>query len=616
MPSPEKGGTELPHDTGMDQPIRILHLEDDQIQAKLIANLLADSGLDCSIDHVQTRDSFQEYLNRQDWDLILSDYRLPSFDGLGALALARETRPTTPFIFVTGTMGEDNAVESLKHGATDYVLKGNLTRLPPAVERALKERAEMLRRLDAEAKLRQTQTQLQYLAYHDALTGLPNRAFLTERLPDMLADARRYQKKLAVLFIDLDQFKVINDSLGHSTGDQVLRCVAERLKGTVRQGDIVARLGGDEFVLVLRSMQDSSDAAIAADRINQIIAVEVTPEGHRPLITTCSIGISIFPDNATDPESLIRNADAALYAAKEKGRNSWQFFTDDLNERAMQRLTLEHALRRALDSGEFSIEYQPQVEIATGRVLRVEALLRWHNRDLGLVPPAIFIPAAESTGEIVRIGAWVLEAACRQAKRWESYGDRAPAVAVNVSAVQFRDPGFLDTVRNALEASGLAPERLELEVTETHLMQNAENLGPLLQRIRSMGVGLAIDDFGVGYCGLSYIRAFPFSKLKIDQSFVQSILVTERDAALTRAVIDLAAGLQMDVVAECVETTEQATRLQSLGCTVVQGFLFSQPVTADVLEQTFLDSRNSLRPLSAVPATNPGENAQLTAPSH
>jgi len=592
----------LAQHTGINQPFRVLHLEDNRLDAELIANILEDAGLDCRVETVQTRYGFQECLQRQDWDVILSDFGLPAFDGLSALAIAQDVRPTTPFIFVTGTMGEDNAVESLKQGATDYVLKGNLTRLAPAVQRALKERAATLQRLHTEAKLHQTQKQLQYLAYHDALTGLPNRAFLSERLPDMLADARRYQKKLAVLFIDLDQFKVINDSLGHSTGDQVLQCVADRLRGTVRQGDVVARLGGDEFVLVLRSMHEASDAAIAADRINHIVAAEITSEGHHALITTCSIGISIFPENGNDAESLIRNADAALYAAKDRGRNNWQFFTNDLNERAIERLTLEHALRHALASGEFSLEYQPQVEIATGRVLRAEALLRWHSAELGVVPPSIFIPAAESTGEIVRIGAWVLESACREAKRWERYGDRAPALAVNVSAVQFRDPGFLDTVSKALAESGLAPERLELELTETQLMQNAEKLAPLLQRLRDAGIGLAIDDFGIGYCGLSYIRAFPFSKLKIDQSFVRSILVTARDAALTRALINLASGLQMEVVAECVETADQALRLQSLGCKVVQGYLFSRPLPPEVLEERFLQGSSCAGPLLAASA--------------
>lgn len=389
--------------------IRILHLEDDKLDMELIAALLRNAGLDCAIECVQTQPAFEECLEKQDWDVILADFSLPGFDGLTALAIARNLRRNTPFLFVTGTMGEENAIESLKGGATDYVLKTNLVRLAPAVKRALKERAEKLRQLQTEVQLHQTQEQLHYLAYHDALTGLPNRAFLLERLPELLADARRYGNKAAVLFIDLDEFKVINDSLGHSVGDQVLRAVGERLRSTVRQGDMAARLGGDEFVVVLSRMKQSSDAVLAADRVNQFIAEEFTTEGHHPLMTTCSIGISIFPDDGTDAETLIRNADAALYAAKAKCRNSWHFFTSDLNQRATERLHLEHALRHALERQEFFVEYQPQVEIVTGKLIGTEALLRWRHPEMGLVPPSTFIPVAESSGEIVTIGQWVLK---------------------------------------------------------------------------------------------------------------------------------------------------------------------------------------------------------------
>lgn len=571
------------------RPISILHLEDNPLDIELIAELLRSAGLDCAIERVRTRYAFQECLHWHEWDLILADFGLPAFDGLTALALARDLQPNTPFIFVTGTMGEDNAVESLKHGAIDYVMKNNLTRLSPAVKRALKERAEKQRRLEAEAKLQETQKQLQHLAYHDALTGLPNRTYLSERLPEILADARRYEQKAAILFIDLDEFKVINDSLGHSVGDLVLKSVADRLRETIRRGDIAARLGGDEFVLVLHSLKDPSDAAMAADRINHIIAAEITAEHHHPLITTCSIGISIFPENGNDAESLIRNADAALYAAKEKGRNGWRFFTNDLNQRAIERLTMEHALRHALAGNEFFLEYQPEVEISTGKLVGAEALLRWRNSELGLVPPASFIPVAERTGEMLRIGEWVLRTACRQAKAWENFHSTPPpAVAVNVSAVQFRHPSFLDTLCGALSDAALEPQRLELELTETQLMENGEKLGPLFHKLRKMGVGLAIDDFGVGYCGLNYVRAFPFSKLKIDQSFVRSIQVAPRDAALTRAIVDLARGLQLELVAECVETSEQVRLLQSLGCREIQGYFFSRPVSGDLFEQTFL----------------------------
>lgn len=571
-----------------DPPIRVLHLEDNPLDVELIAELLREAGLKCAIETVRTRNGFQTHL-QENWDIILADFGLPGFDGLSALAIARELQPTTPFIFVTGTMGEDNAVESLKLGATDYVLKQNLARLGPAVNRALRERAETLRRLDAEARLKESRDELQYLAYHDSLTGLPNRSFLLERLPDILANAERYEKKAAVLFIDLDEFKVINDSLGHSVGDLVLKSVGERLKSTIRPGDLAARLGGDEFVLVLSSIKDASDAAMAADRVKHIVAAEIPADDHPPLIISCSIGIDVFPDNGSNAEALLRNADAALYAAKENGRNTWRFFTSDLNRRAMERLTMDHALRHALRKDELFLEYQPQVEISSGRVVGIEALLRWRNSELGLVSPAAFIPVAENTGEIVAIGEWVLRTACRQAKEWERNGGLCPLMAVNVSAVQFRHPSFLESVRAALADSGLEPQRLELELTETQLIENAEKVGPILRTLREMGVNLAIDDFGVGYCGLSYVRAFPFSKLKIDRSFVTSIEAVPRDAALTRAVIDLAASLEMSVVAECVETENQVALLQSLGCNDIQGYFYSRPVTAEVFQEKFLE---------------------------
>lgn len=578
-------------------PIRVLHLEDDKLDVELIGVLLRNAGLDCAIEVVHTRAAFEECLERQEWDVILSDFTLPAFDGLAALAIAQNASRTTPFIFVSGTMGEENAVASLKQGATDYVLKTNLVRLAPAVKRALKERDEKLRQIQTEAQLHQTQEQLHYLAYHDALTGLPNRAFLRERLPEMLADAQRYGNKSALLFIDLDDFKVINDSLGHSVGDEVLKAVGERLRSTVRQGDVAARLRGDEFVLLLRSIRQSSDAVMAADRVNHLVAGEITAEGHHALVTTCSIGISVFPDDGTDAETLIRNADAALYEAKSKGRNTWHFFTSDLNQRAMERLNMEHALRHALERQEFFLEYQPQVEIATGKLVATEALLRWRHPEMGLVPPSTFIPVAESSGEIVAIGQWVLNTACRQAKQWERSGRARPVIAVNVSAVQLRHASFLEAVRQALGDSGLEPYRLELELTETQLMENAEKVGPLLHGLKDLGVNLTIDDFGIGYCGLTYLRTFQFSKLKIDQSFVRSILFAPREAALTRAVVNLAKSLHMQVVAECVETVEQAALLHSLGCPEVQGYVYSRPVSAETFEEKFLASATPYSPM-------------------
>lgn len=569
--------------------IRILHLEDNSLDSELVRELLDESGLMCDITNVHTRAEFEACLETQAWHVILSDFALPSFDGLSALETAKELCPSTPFIFVTGTMGEENAIESLKNGATDYVLKQNLVRLAPAVRRALKERAETLHRMQAEHELHKSQEQIRFLAYHDALTGLPNRAFLLERLSDMLADARRHGERTGLLFIDLDHFKIVNDSLGHSLGDMVLTSVANRLKATAREQDIVARLGGDEFVVVLRSIKDSSDAGMAADRIKCVIAEEIIAENYR-LISTCSIGITVFPENGDDAETLIRNADAALYAAKEAGRNTWQFFTSEMNLKAVERLTIETALRHALAEGQLFLEYQPQVEIASGRIVGTEALLRWRHPELGIVPPSTFIPIAENTGEIVQIGEWVLRTACAQARAWQRAGSPPLIMAVNVSAVQFRHSAFLGTIHQVLEETGLPPANLELEVTESLLMENPEAMMIVLRRITEMGPGLAIDDFGMGYCGLSYLRHFQFTRLKIDQSFVRAVLTDRRDAALTASIVNMARILDMKVIAECVETAEQVKLLQRIGCQQIQGYYFSRPVSAREFENSFLES--------------------------
>ena len=342
---------------------QILHLEDSEPDRELIRLLLKDAGIDCEITAVETEGDFIRYLNQKSWDLIISDYSLPSFDGFRALAVAASICPSTPFIFVTGILGEDIAVESLKHGATDYVLKQRMTRLGGSVRRALNERAERLRREKAEANLKKSEEQLLFLAYHDPLTNLPNRSLLQDRLMQALSSAERRSEKVALLFIDLDQFKFVNDSLGHSAGDQLLKQVAERLERCARNGDTVARLGGDEFVVVLSGVKDSTDAAFAANRVKEDMAAEFTISGTR-LSATCSIGISIFPDDGGDSEVLIKHADTAMFSAKENGRNQWQFFTPEMNRRAVERLSTESDLRIALKKEQFFLEYQPQLELS------------------------------------------------------------------------------------------------------------------------------------------------------------------------------------------------------------------------------------------------------------
>ena len=569
----------------MNKVIRVLHLEDSPLDQELVKQLLDDAYPKCEITTVHTRGTFEEKV-REKFDLILSDYSLPAFDGFSALEIAKKICPTTPFIFVTGTLGEDTVVESLKHGATDYVLKQKLCRLGTAVRRALRERDETIGRLKAEALLHETEEELRFLAYHDALTALPNRAFLLERLTELLGGSRRHGEKSAVLFFDIDCFKNINDSLGHSIGDMVLKSIGDRLLSTARSQDIVARLGGDEFVVVLSSINDSSDAAIAAERINAIVAKEIQLE-DRLLFVTCSIGISVFPDDGVDTEEILRNADTAMFCAKEKGRNRWEFFTKDMNERALARLTLENGLRVALAEGQFYLEYQPQIAIASGQVAGAEALLRWRHPELGLVPPNRFIPVAESTGEILRIGEWVLRTACAEAKRWQNEGLGSFPVAVNVSAVQFRHDGFAKMVKSVLEETSLAPECLELELTESLLLACSGEMTTVLDELREIGVRLAIDDFGTGYCSFSYLRDYRFSKLKVDGTFVRGITTDSNDAAIAAAIVSMGKILRMKVIAECVETEQQLKMLRMCGCDEVQGYLLSRPVGAAALAEKF-----------------------------
>ena len=433
---------------------------------------------------------------------------------------------------------------------------------------------------------------VQFLAYYDALTGLHNRAFLRQVLAKALASTRRQDQKTAVLFLDLDRFKIINDSLGHSFGDLLLQQVAERLKRCVREEDTVARVGGDEFLIVLAALESVTEATIAADRILNGIAAEFLIEDQR-LNVTCSIGVSIFPEHGMDGETLIKNADAAMYCAKEKGRNTFQFFTEDMNIQVVERLTLENSLRLALERKELFLVYQPQMEIASGMIVGVEALLRWQHPERGLVPPDKFIRVAESSGLIMPIGEWVLREACSQVREWQDAGLLVVPVAVNVSAVQFRQGDFLTVIKKILSETGLSPEYLELELTESTLLSNVNVIFPMLEELRTMGLKLAIDDFGTGYSSLSYLRQFPVSKLKIDRSFVQDVVLNSDDAAITAAIISMAKGLNLKVIAEGVETGAQMAFLRAHQCDQIQGYYFSRPLTADKIAEKLAEQFGS-----------------------
>jgi diguanylate cyclase (GGDEF)-like protein/PAS domain S-box-containing protein len=430
------------------------------------------------------------------------------------------------------------------------------------------------------------QERVQFLAYFDELTGLPNRTLLQDRLTTAVAGARRRKDKVALLFLDLDRFKLVNDSLGHPCGDLLLQNVAERLKGWARQQDTVARLGGDEFVIVLNSVKDVADAAVAAERLMDTMVAEFTLQGHSFNIS-CSLGISIFPEHGTDVETLMKNADAAMYCAKDSGRAKFRFFTEEMNAQVVERLTLESSLRQALGKKELFLMYQPQMDIATGRITGLEALLRWQHPELGLVPPDRFIRIAENSGLIMPIGKWVLRTACSQSRKWQDEGLPAVQMAVNVSAVQFRQEDFCELIRTVLHETGLAPKYLELEITEGLLLSNADVMFSVFQELKAMGLRLAIDDFGTGYSSLSYLKKFPVSKLKIDRSFVRDVAVNTDDAAITNAIISMAKSLNLKVIAEGVENEAQLSFLRAHQCDEIQGYYFSKPLLVGEVTEKF-----------------------------
>ena len=451
------------------------------------------------------------------------------------------------------------------------------------LERRVAERTAELARanggLEMEiAERRMADQRVVHMAHHDVLTGLPNRTLLTDRVDQAITRAHRSASKLALLFLDLDRFKNVNDSLGHAVGDQLLQAVSTRLTACLREEDTAARLGGDEFIISLPDVADASEAARVAARILADLAKPFSVCGHQ-LPAEASIGIALYPDDGDSAQTLMRNADTAMYHAKESGRANYQFFSSQMNERVSRRLSTETSLRRALEHGEFTLHYQPLIDLATGRIDGAEALARWPQPDHRLVSPAEFIPVAEDTGLIVPLGEWVLREACGQAQAWQA---RQPGlrIAVNLSARQFRQKNLIGMIEQALCDTGLAPALLELELTEGMLMHHAEDTVQTLARLDEMGVRLAIDDFGTGYSSLSYLKRFPIHTLKIDRSFVQDLSTDPDDAAIVTAIVAMARGLNLNVTAEGVETEAQAAFLRSLSCDLAQGFHFGRPMPA------------------------------------
>lgn len=446
---------------------------------------------------------------------------------------------------------------------------------------------------------KQTEEQLNYLAHHDPLTQLPNRLLLRDRFDQAVAVAQRKRSKVAVLFLDLDNFKLINDSLGHKLGDELLRRVVARLLGSVRDTDTVSRQGGDEFAVLITDIQDPAIIGSISENIIERVSEPIEIEGSM-INTTFSIGISVYPNDGIEFDTLIKKADSAMYHAKESGRNAYRFYTGQMNNDTLEQMQLQTQLRSALNHHELLLHYQPQVDIVSGEIVGFEALVRWQHPNVGMISPAKFIPLAERSGIIIPIGDWVLNEACRQARLWLDRGHRL-VVAVNLSAVQFKRGNLLESVTCALERSQLPAELLELELTESILLQDMETVVKTLDSLKAMGIKLSIDDFGTGYSSLAYLKRLSVDKLKIDQSFVRSMAENSEDAAIVRAIIQLGHTLQLSVIAEGVETDAQLAYLGNYGCDEVQGYLFSCPIPEqDVL--TLLDKAKQLSP--AVPPRN------------
>jgi diguanylate cyclase (GGDEF)-like protein len=700
-----------------EQEIKILLVEDDEDDVVLIKSFILSGMKDRKVS-IELASSFLEaiaYLDKTRYDICLFDYRLGQVNGVDLLRTMRATGITTPVIFLTGQGDEEVAVEAMKAGATDYLIKAKLSSdlLCKSIryvmelqkkEEALREGEELntlilnsltslIAVLDKEGNIltinktweqfasehgnsfpswaevgvnylkvcqqaseagidgarkalagiqavlngSQTQFTLEYsfrssgkelwflmrvtrlagkqgrvvvihtditerkqaedtirhLAYHDALTGLPNRTLFSDRIALAMAQAHRNGHKLAVMFMDLDRFKIINDTLGHSIGDKLLQEVARRLVDCLREGDTVARLGGDEFLVLLPKVDHVEDVAKMAERILEIFKIPFRLDNYEPFISS-SIGIALYPDDGDNVRTLLKNADIALNRAKAQGRNIYQFYTPTMNARAFERMMLESGLRRALEQEEFVIYYQPQISLHTGHIIGMEALLHWQHPDLGLIPPMKFIPLAEDTGLIVQLGEWVLRTACAQNKAWQQAGFPSLCVSVNLSSRLFKQQNLIQSIDRILKETKLDPNYLDLELTEGTAMENAELAIATLRELKKIGVRLSMDDFGTGYSSLSYLKRFPIDRLKIDRSFVLNITVNPDDAAIAMLIINMAHNLNLKVIAEGVETEEQLAFLRLHHCDEIQGFIFSQPVPAKVFTKLLEEKRHLL----------------------
>jgi len=557
--------------------MRVLIVNDEPILTKLMESMVERWGY----EPVIARDNMalSILLENNPPGLVILDNRFPAIEEASAF---RELREKGSFgqayvVVLVDRDGQDEVRSWLDAGADDYVVK-------PVDPSELKARLQSGRRIaELHGALLYAQEVVKEQATHDPLTGLPNRSLCKQKLDVALTEAINKMGMLAVAYLDLDNFKFINDTIGHTYGDLLLKSVAERLKNCLRSGDILSRMGGDEFTIVIPNISCPEDAIVVARKVLSALSASFQLGGNEFFISS-SIGITIFPLDGQDADTLIRNADSAMYHAKEDGKNNFHLFTESLNFETTRRLQTESSLRKALERGELRVFYQPRMDIQSGMIVGCEALLRWEHPTRGLIPPNEFIPVAEETGVIVQMTRWVLRQACRQNKQWQDKGYPKIDVAVNVSARDFRDSNMLETVTEAIRLTGLDPSYLDIEITESVLMKNVDTAVRVLLSIRDMGVRVSIDDFGTGYSSLSYLKRFPIDAVKIDRSFVKDITTNPDDSAIAGAVLGMSHAMNLRVVAEGVETREQLDHLASLGCDEMQGYLVSKPVPAEEFE--------------------------------
>jgi diguanylate cyclase len=545
-------------------PLRLLQVEDTEDDAALVQLALTRAGFDVVARRVAGAEALRRELHDSEWDLVIADYTMPGFSGTKALAIVREQHPDLPFIFVSGTIGEDTAVAAMKTGAHDYIMKGNLARLAPAVERELREATFRRERHLANQRVA-------YLAYHDSLTDLPNRALFLDRLEQAVLRSQRDEKGLAVMLIDLDGFKAVNDALGHHAGDLVLQEVASRLRSALRASDTVARLGGDEFAVLLPAT-DLNRAELAARKVLHDLQHPFVAEG-RPMMVSASIGIAAVPWHASSSDEVLQRADSAMYLAKGE-KTGYAVYNPDRDQRVSNRSSLAASMRQAIDSRQFELDYQPIVSLRTNEVIAVESLVRWNHPELGRLLPDEFIRVAEHTGLVNPLTTFILERALSEWPR--PLRPDLCGIALNVSPRSLHHAAFARRIKELLDAHSLPPSSLLLEITENLVMSDPDGSIRCLDELHEMGVRLVIDDFGKGYSSLSYLRRLPVDEIKIDRSFIIALADGEDDI-LVRCMIELAHNLGMTVVAEGVETEAVMQQLVALNCDAAQGYFFAKP---------------------------------------